>query len=115
MNGSGVCPPTTQSGSFSASPAPVQALTKPTKNSDPSNSHRSSPQNNPAELVEKPIQKTKEKVSPEISFTPQLEKKQHVECIICITHYTVKLILAVFSLNSEATEEASRHVCGEQQ
>ncbi|XP_038558135.1 bromodomain adjacent to zinc finger domain protein 2B isoform X4 [Micropterus salmoides] len=61
VNGSGVCPPTTQSGSFSASPAPVQALTKPTKKSDPTNSHRSSPQNNPAELVEKPIQKTKEK------------------------------------------------------
>ncbi|KAI3377510.1 hypothetical protein L3Q82_008683, partial [Scortum barcoo] len=61
VNGSGVCPPTTQSGSFSASPAPVQASTKPPKNSDPSISHRSSPQNNPAELVEKPIQKTKEK------------------------------------------------------
>ncbi|XP_068586955.1 bromodomain adjacent to zinc finger domain protein 2B isoform X12 [Cebidichthys violaceus] len=61
VNGSGVCPPTTQSGSFSASPAPVQASTKPTKNSDPSNSHRSSPQSNPAELVDKPIHKTKEK------------------------------------------------------
>ncbi|KAG7222327.1 hypothetical protein INR49_026753, partial [Caranx melampygus] len=62
VNGSGVRPPTTQSGSFSASPAPVQASTKPTKNSNPSNSHRSSPQNNPApESVEKPSQKTKEK------------------------------------------------------
>ncbi|KAF3832814.1 hypothetical protein F7725_026479 [Dissostichus mawsoni] len=62
VNGSGVCPPTTQSGSFSASPAPVQASSKPTKNSNPSNSHRSSPQSKPAELVEKPIHKTKEKV-----------------------------------------------------
>ncbi|KAF0042972.1 hypothetical protein F2P81_004309 [Scophthalmus maximus] len=61
VNGSGVCPPTTQSGSFSASPTPVQASTKPTKNSNPSNSHRCSPQSNPAELVEKPIQKPKEK------------------------------------------------------
>ncbi|XP_035485025.1 bromodomain adjacent to zinc finger domain protein 2B isoform X4 [Scophthalmus maximus] len=61
VNGSGVCPPTTQPGSFSASPTPVQALTKPTKNSNPSNSHRCSPQSNPAELVEKPIQKPKEK------------------------------------------------------
>ncbi|XP_037646570.1 bromodomain adjacent to zinc finger domain protein 2B isoform X8 [Sebastes umbrosus] len=61
VNGSGVCPPTTQSGSFSASPAPVQASTKPTKNTDPSNSHRSSPQSNPAELVGRPIHKTKEK------------------------------------------------------
>ncbi|KAK1890825.1 Bromodomain adjacent to zinc finger domain protein 2B [Dissostichus eleginoides] len=61
VNGSGVCPPTTQSGSFSASPAPVQASSKPTKNSNPSNSHRSSPQSKPAELVEKPIHKTKEK------------------------------------------------------
>ena len=50
------------------SPAPVQTSTKPTKNSDSSNSHRSSPQNNPAELVEKPIQKTKEKVSAENIF-----------------------------------------------
>ncbi|KAI4830978.1 hypothetical protein KUCAC02_002579 [Chaenocephalus aceratus] len=56
-----VCPPTTQSGSFSASPAPVQASSKPTKNSNPSNSHRSSPQSKPAELVEKLIHKTKEK------------------------------------------------------
>lgn len=63
VNGSGVCPPTTQSGSFSASPASVPASTKPTKNSDTTNTHRSSPQNNPAELVEKPIQKPKEKVS----------------------------------------------------
>ncbi|KAK5915542.1 hypothetical protein CesoFtcFv8_001124 [Champsocephalus esox] len=61
VNGSGVCPPTTQSGSFSASPAAVQASSKPTKNSNPSNSHRSSPQSKPAELVEKLIHKTKEK------------------------------------------------------
>ncbi|KAJ4947915.1 hypothetical protein JOQ06_009944 [Pogonophryne albipinna] len=61
VNGSGVCPPTTQSGSFSASPAPLQASSKPIKNSNPSNSHRSSPQSKPAELVEKPIHKTKEK------------------------------------------------------
>ncbi|KAK2853858.1 hypothetical protein Q5P01_006519 [Channa striata] len=60
VNGSGVCPPTTQSGSFSASPAPVQATTKPTKNSEPT-THRSSPQNNPGELVGKPTQKPKEK------------------------------------------------------
>ncbi|KAF7212310.1 bromodomain adjacent to zinc finger domain protein 2B isoform X3 [Nothobranchius furzeri] len=61
VNGSGVCPPTTQSGSYSASPAPVQALTKPTKNSEPSNSHRNSPQNNPTETVEKTVVKPKEK------------------------------------------------------
>nr|XP_020463260.1 bromodomain adjacent to zinc finger domain protein 2B-like isoform X2 [Monopterus albus] len=61
VNGSGVCPSTTQSGSFSANLAPVQALAKPTKNSDPSNSHRSSPKNNTAELVEKPVQKPIEK------------------------------------------------------
>lgn len=73
VNGSGACPPTTQSGSFSANPAPVQASKKPTKNSDPSNSHRSSPQNNPAELVEKTIQKPKEKVS--AGFIPQFEVK----------------------------------------
>ncbi|XP_067352190.1 bromodomain adjacent to zinc finger domain protein 2B isoform X7 [Channa argus] len=60
VNGSGVCPPTTQSGNFSASPAPVQATTKPTKNSDPT-TRRSSPQNNPGDLVAKPTQKSKEK------------------------------------------------------
>uniref|UniRef100_A0A087YDD1 Bromodomain adjacent to zinc finger domain, 2Ba n=1 Tax=Poecilia formosa TaxID=48698 RepID=A0A087YDD1_POEFO len=63
VNGSGVCPPTTQSGSYSASPTPVQAPTKPTRNSDPSNIHRSSPENNPSELVEKTIVKPKEKKS----------------------------------------------------
>lgn len=63
VNGSGVCPPTTQSGSFSAGSASVQASTKATKNSDTTNTHLSSPQNNPAEVVEKPIQKPKEKVS----------------------------------------------------
>ncbi|XP_026234228.1 bromodomain adjacent to zinc finger domain protein 2B isoform X5 [Anabas testudineus] len=61
VNGSGVCPPTTQSGSFSAGSASVQASTKATKNSDTTNTHLSSPQNNPAEVVEKPIQKPKEK------------------------------------------------------
>ncbi|XP_060923727.1 bromodomain adjacent to zinc finger domain protein 2B isoform X4 [Limanda limanda] len=61
VNGSGVFPPTTQSGSFSPSPAPVQASTKSTKYSNLSNSHRSSPHNNPAELIEKPTQKPKEK------------------------------------------------------
>lgn len=61
VNGSGVCAPTTQSGSYSASPTPVQASAKPTKNSDGSNIHRSSPKNNPAELVEKTIAKPKEK------------------------------------------------------
>jgi len=71
VNGGGVCPPTTQSGSFSASPTPVQASTKPTKNPEPSYSHRSSPQNNPAELVEKTIQKPKEKVCAKIRFAPQ--------------------------------------------
>lgn len=70
VNGSGACPPVTQSGSFSASPAPVQAPTKPTKNSDPANSQRRSPQNNPTEMVEKTTQKPKEKVSAEIKITP---------------------------------------------
>lgn len=60
VNGSLVSPPSTQSGSFSSSPAPVQTSAKPTKNSEPSNSHRSSPSNKPADLVEK-IQKPKEK------------------------------------------------------
>lgn len=81
VNGSGVCPPTTQSGSFPASPAPVKASTKPTKNSDPSNSHHTSTQNNPAELVEKPTQKPKEKVSPENWVPPQFEKMGRL-CII---------------------------------
>ncbi|XP_028290640.1 bromodomain adjacent to zinc finger domain protein 2B-like isoform X12 [Gouania willdenowi] len=58
VNGSGACPPSTQSGSFSTSPAPVQAPSKPTKNS---NSHRSSPQNNTTEPKEKTTQKPKEK------------------------------------------------------
>lgn len=71
VNGSGVCPATTQSGSFSANAAPVQASSKPTKNSDPTNNLHSSPQNNPVELVEKTIQKPKEKVSAEITFTSQ--------------------------------------------
>ncbi|CAK6970761.1 bromodomain adjacent to zinc finger domain protein 2B-like isoform X3 [Scomber scombrus] len=61
VNGSGVCPPTTQSGSFSASSVPVQTSTKPIKSAEPSNSHRSSPQNNPAEMAEKQIQKPKER------------------------------------------------------
>lgn len=65
VNGSGICPPNTQSGSFPASPAPVQAPTKPTQNSDSSNSHRTSTENNPADSAEKPIHKTKEKVSPQ--------------------------------------------------
>lgn len=63
VNGSGICPPTTQPGSFSASLASVQTSTKATKNSDTTNTRHSSPQNNPAEMVEKPIQKPKEKVS----------------------------------------------------
>lgn len=65
VNGSAACPPTTQSGSFPTSPPPVQASTKASKNSDPSDSHHTSIQNNPAEVVEKPIQKNKEKVSAE--------------------------------------------------
>lgn len=73
VNGSNVCPPTTQSGNLPASPAPVQASTKPTKNSDPSNSHRTGTQNNPVELAEKPIQKPKEKVSPE-KMVPHFKK-----------------------------------------
>lgn len=73
VNGSGVCPPTTQSGSYSASPTPVQAPTKPTRNSDPSNIHRSSPENNPSELVEKTIVKPKEKVSAYIKSSLQRE------------------------------------------
>lgn len=76
VNGSGVCAPTTQSGSYSASPTPVQASTKPTKNSDASNIHRSSPQNNPAELVEKTIAKPKEKVSAHIKSSVQ----RHIFC-----------------------------------
>ncbi|XP_058486337.1 bromodomain adjacent to zinc finger domain protein 2B [Solea solea] len=61
VNGSGICPPSTQPSSFSTSPAPVQASSKTTKNSNPANSHCSSPQSNPAELAEKPIEKPKEK------------------------------------------------------
>ncbi|XP_020794600.2 bromodomain adjacent to zinc finger domain protein 2B isoform X15 [Boleophthalmus pectinirostris] len=62
VNGSVVCPPSTQSGSFSPSPAPVQTSAKPTKHSDPSNSHRSSPSTKPAGPAEK-THKTKEKKS----------------------------------------------------
>lgn len=65
MNGSAACPPTTQPGSFPISPPPVQLANKASKNSEPSNSHLTSTQHNPAEVVEKPIQKNKEKVSPE--------------------------------------------------
>lgn len=75
VNGSGVCPPTTQPGSFSANQASVQASAKPTKASDAANTHRSSPQNNPAELVEKPILKPKEKVSIGCLFTSLLESR----------------------------------------
>lgn len=64
VNGSGVCPPTTLSGSFPASSAPVQAVTKPTKSPDSCNSHRTRTENNPVEVMEKPIQKPKEKASP---------------------------------------------------
>ncbi|KAK7913182.1 hypothetical protein WMY93_013393 [Mugilogobius chulae] len=63
VNGSVVCPPSTQSGSFSSSPAPVQTSAKPTKNIEPPNSHRSSPPlNKPAGPTEK-THKTKEKKS----------------------------------------------------
>lgn len=64
VNGSGVCPPTTLSGSFPASSAPVQTVTKPTKSPDSSNSHRASTENCSVEMMEKPIPKPKEKASP---------------------------------------------------
>ncbi|XP_068610795.1 bromodomain adjacent to zinc finger domain protein 2B [Brachionichthys hirsutus] len=60
VNGGEVCPPTTQSGSFSAGPNPVQSSTKPTKNSELSKNPRSGIQNNPAKAVEK-LHKTKDK------------------------------------------------------
>lgn len=73
VNGSGVCPPTTLSGSFPASSAPVQTATKPTKSPDSSNSHRSSTETSPVEVMEKPIQKPKEKASPLTFILPQFE------------------------------------------
>ncbi|KAM3876584.1 bromodomain adjacent to zinc finger domain protein 2B [Diretmus argenteus] len=57
VNGSGVSPPTTQAGSYSVSPAPIQTSTKPAKNPDHSNSHRSSPQTNSADVPHKPKDK----------------------------------------------------------
>lgn len=64
VNGSGLCPPTTLSGGFPASCAPVQTVTRPTKSPDSSNSHRTSTENSSAEVMEKPNQKPKEKASP---------------------------------------------------
>ncbi|XP_072321874.1 bromodomain adjacent to zinc finger domain protein 2B isoform X16 [Eucyclogobius newberryi] len=61
VNGSVVYPPSTQSGSFSSSPAPVQISAKPTRNSEPPNSHHSS-SSKPAGSTEK-THKTKEKKS----------------------------------------------------
>ncbi|XP_061131934.1 bromodomain adjacent to zinc finger domain protein 2B isoform X2 [Syngnathus typhle] len=58
VNGSSVCPPTTQPGTFRASPTPVQASTNLTKKAEPSNSPC---QNSPAKMVEKPTLKTKER------------------------------------------------------
>lgn len=64
VNGSAACPPTTQSGSFTISPPPVQLASKASQNSEPSNSHHTSTQHHLAELAgEKPVQKNKEKVS----------------------------------------------------
>ncbi|KAM4631173.1 bromodomain adjacent to zinc finger domain protein 2B isoform 2-T2 [Polymixia lowei] len=60
VNGSAVSSPTTQSGSYSVSPAPIQVSPKPAKNPDPSNSHRTSPQN-PAAAAEKQPHKPKDK------------------------------------------------------
>lgn len=65
VNGSAACPPTTQSGSFPITPPPVQVANKASKNSEPSNSHLTSTQHNPAEVAEKPTLKNKEKVSSE--------------------------------------------------
>lgn len=63
VNGSWVCPPTTLSGSFPASSAPVQASTKSTKSPD----HMGT-ENSPIDVVEKPIQKTKEKARLSLEF-----------------------------------------------
>ncbi|XP_056134339.1 bromodomain adjacent to zinc finger domain protein 2B isoform X3 [Lampris incognitus] len=61
VNGSGVSSPTTQAGSFSVSPAPIQTSPKPAKNSDSSYSQRSSPHNDPAAVVEKQSHKPRDK------------------------------------------------------
>lgn len=74
VNGSAACPPTTQPGSFPISPPPVQVANKTAKTSEPSNSHLTSPQHNPAEVVEKPIQKNKEKVGSEMTASYELDK-----------------------------------------
>lgn len=63
VNGSGVCPPTTLSGSFPASSALVQASTKPTKSPD-----HTGTENSPVGVMEKPTQKTKEKASLLLEF-----------------------------------------------
>lgn len=73
VNGSGVCPPTTLSGSFPASSAPVQTVTKPTKSPDSSNSRRTSTENSPVEVKEKSTQKPKDKASPLTWILPQFE------------------------------------------
>lgn len=64
VNGGGLCPPTTLSGGFPTSSAPVQTVTKLTKSPDSSNSHRTSAENSPVEVMEKPTHKPKEKASP---------------------------------------------------
>lgn len=81
MNGSAACPPTTQSGSFPISPPPVQVANKTAKASEPSNSHLAGGQHKPAEVAEKPVQKNKEKVSPE--NTTFVECDRDVELVWC--------------------------------
>lgn len=78
VNGSGVCPPTTLSGNFPASSAPVQTATKPTKSPDSSNSQRTSTENSPVEVMEKPIQKPKEKASLLTCSLPHVENMHKV-------------------------------------
>lgn len=108
VNGSEVCPPTTQSGSFSVNLSPVQSSTKP--NPDAPKSHHRSPQNSPPELVEK-IPKTKEKVSPETLIAPQIDKKGcEMPSNILGTEAD-----SVSSFTLETTKEGSRHLCSKQQ
>lgn len=89
MNGSGAFPPTTLSGSFPASSAPVQASTKPAKSPDSSNSHRIPTESSPVEVMEKPIQKTKEKASSLPWILPQL---QNMDKLKMINNYKQKCI-----------------------
>lgn len=108
MNGSGAFPPTTLSGSFPASSAPVQASTKPAKSPDTSNSHRIPTETSPVEVMEKPIQKTKEKASSLTWILPQLQNMDKLKMIN-------KNVFVICLSLTEVTKEDDGHLWGKPQ